>query len=179
MRTIAAAVVMRAMLIRFVRSTRRKPCRSSVACAVDSAGNAANANATPMTLTGTLWKLRAKLTAVTLPAASVVATDVKKRNVIGSTGWLTTFGSMSRTNSRTEAVRKDPPRPIRKRLDRSPMKRLARCRTAPMTAPIAGPKIPRPVNSERAEDDPGVVEEGRKPVPEEALLGEEHLAQRQ
>ena len=37
-------------------------------------GNAAMANATPIRLTGTLWKLRAKLTAVTLPAASVDAT---------------------------------------------------------------------------------------------------------
>ena len=32
-----------------------------------------------MRLTGTLWKLRAKLTELTLPATKVEATDVKRR----------------------------------------------------------------------------------------------------
>lgn len=65
---------------------------------------------------GTLWKLRAKLTAETLPTESVVATDVKNRKVIGSTGWLAIFGNMSRTNSRNDAVRNALPKPIRNRL---------------------------------------------------------------
>ena len=60
--------------------------------------------------TGTLWKLRAKLTAVTLPAASVVATLVKNRNVSGSMGWLSILGSISRTNSRSAGQAQVQPR---------------------------------------------------------------------
>ncbi len=133
--------------MRLLRTSRRNPVRSPVAWAVESAGKTASANATPMRLTGTLWKFLAKLTADTLPAARVVAIAVKNRNVIGSTGWLAIFGSISRTNSRTLGVRRSRPRPIRKVLCRSPTNRLARCRTAPMTAPMAGPKMPRPVKA--------------------------------
>ena len=42
----------------------------------DSSAKAANAMAMPIKLTGTLWKLRAKDTDETLPAASVVAENV-------------------------------------------------------------------------------------------------------
>ena len=59
-------------------TTRRvKRGRSPSEAAAAMTGNAATANAMPMRLTGTLWKFRAKLTALMLPAASVDATDVK------------------------------------------------------------------------------------------------------
>jgi hypothetical protein len=64
---------------------------------------------------------------------------VKNRNVMGSTGWLTILGSMSRTNSRTESVRASQPNPILNVLPRRPMKRLPRWMAAPMMAPMAGP----------------------------------------
>jgi hypothetical protein len=110
-----------------------------VAWAVDKAGNTASAKATPTRLTGTDWKLRAKLTAVTDPAASPDATALKNRNVIGSTGWLTIFGSIRRTNSRMGGVLPSQPRPMRNALPRRPMKRLPRWIDAPITAPMAGP----------------------------------------
>ena len=70
--------------------------------------------------------LRAKLTAVTLPAARVVATRVKKRNVSGSTGWLAIFGSMSRTKSRTARVWTAQRARILKPVPRSPHSREPR-----------------------------------------------------
>ena len=97
--------------------------------------------------------------------------------MIDSTGWLSIFGSMSRRNSRTdggaegsaeadaEAARPQPDEPARQVQDRADDRADGRSED-----PEAG-------EHERAEDDPGVVEERRKPVPEEALLGEEHLAQ--
>ena len=72
---------------------------------IESAGKAAMANDAPMRLTGTLWKLRAKLTELTDPAASVDATEVKYRNVSGSMGWLAILGTISRRNSPTPCVR--------------------------------------------------------------------------
>ena len=45
-----------------------------------------------MRLTGTLWKLRARLTVVMLPAARLDATLVKNRKVIGSIGLLSGLG---------------------------------------------------------------------------------------
>ena len=52
-----------------------------------------------MRLTGTLWKLRAKLTALMLPATMVDATEVKNRNVSGSIGCDSALGIDRRTYS--------------------------------------------------------------------------------
>jgi len=89
----------------FLPTSRIRPVRSRAAYAAANAGKAAIENATPMRLTGTFMKLRARLTVVMLPAASAEATLVKNRNVIGSIGLDTVLGSISRKNSRTEAVR--------------------------------------------------------------------------
>ena len=59
----------------------------------------------PMRLTGTLWKLRAKLTELTLPAAMPDATEVKNRNVMASMGWAIARGIDNRTYSRNATVR--------------------------------------------------------------------------
>ena len=81
------AVVRAAIVGRFVPRIRTKPARSPAAQAADdSAGKAASENATPMRLTGTLWKLRAKLTDDEAALASADATRVKNRKVSGSIG---------------------------------------------------------------------------------------------
>ena len=84
------------MVARLVATRRVKRARSPSAAAADITGKAVTAKATPMRATGTLWKLRAKLTALMLPAAKVEATEVKKRNVSGSMGWATALGIESR-----------------------------------------------------------------------------------
>ena len=48
----------------------REAPRSPSAAAADMTGNAVTAKAMPMSATGTLWKLRAKLTELMLPAAA-------------------------------------------------------------------------------------------------------------
>ena len=86
-----------------VPRTRRGRRRAQAA---DRAGNAASEIETPISATGTLWKLRAKLTAETLPATRVEATLVKNRNVSGSIGWLTILGTISRRNSWRAGIRR-------------------------------------------------------------------------
>ena len=83
-----------------------KRARSPSDAAVAMTGNAATAKAMPTRLTGTLWKLRAKLTALMPPTASVEATDVKKRKVSGSTGAARALGIDRRTYSRKPAERR-------------------------------------------------------------------------
>ena len=68
-------------------------------------GKAATAKAIPTRLTGTLWKLRAKLMALMPPTTSVEATEVKKRKVSGSTGAASALGIERRTYSRKPADR--------------------------------------------------------------------------
>src|SRR3954451_10674767 len=75
--TTAAALVITRIVARFERVRRTNSKRSPEAATRDSTGNAATENATPIRLTGTLWKFRAKLTELTLPAMRVDATDVK------------------------------------------------------------------------------------------------------
>ena len=104
-RTTAAAVEKNAMVARFVPKTRLKARRSPRAAAADIAGNAAIANDAPIRLTGTLWKLRAKLTELTEPGARVEARAVKYRKVSGSIGWLTILGTIRRRKAPTPAVR--------------------------------------------------------------------------
>ena len=74
---IAATDVTTAVVSRFRPRTRMKPARSPAASAADRTGNAAIAIETPIRLTGTDWKLRAKLTELTPPAANRVASEVK------------------------------------------------------------------------------------------------------
>ncbi len=76
-RTSAAPVVRIAITAKLIPNTRPKPRRSPDAAAVDMIGKAEIANAAPIRLTGTLWKLRAKLTELTEPGASVEASAVK------------------------------------------------------------------------------------------------------
>ena len=52
-------------------SVRRNVARSPAAAAADSVGKTAIENAAPMRFTGTLWKFRAKLRELTVPAPSV------------------------------------------------------------------------------------------------------------
>ncbi len=96
----------------------------------------------PTSDTGTLWKLRAKLTALTLPATSVVATLVKNRNVSGSIGWLAILGTISRRNSRTAGIRRSSRGRIRTGVRVIPITRIPRWSSAPATAPTAAARIP-------------------------------------
>ena len=104
---------------------------------MERAGKAATANEAPTNVTGALWKLRAMLNTVRLPAAIREARFVKKANVIGSIGWLTRRGIVKRTNSPIWAVRSSQSKPMRNEEPRSPTSRLPRCRIAPRTAPTA------------------------------------------
>ena len=63
----AASTVRTAIMTRLVRTRPAKRARSPAAYVAERTGNAATEKATPMRLTGTLWKLRAKLTELTLP----------------------------------------------------------------------------------------------------------------
>ena len=92
----AAASESTLMVTRLVTTSRVKRARSPSAAAADITGNAVTAKATPMSATGTLWKLRAKLTELMLPATKVDATEVKKRNVSGSMGWAMALGMARR-----------------------------------------------------------------------------------
>ena len=74
-----------------------------------------------------------------LPGRQLEATAVKNRNVIGSTGWLTIFGSIRRTNSPICGRPALPVEPDPEHVPRRPTKRLPRWITAPITAPMAGP----------------------------------------
>ena len=118
------------------------PGRSPAAHELDSPGNAASEIATPISATGTLWKFRAKLTAVTLPATRVVATRVKNRNVSGSIGWLSILGTIRRRNSWIAAMRRSSRNRTRTVVRRIPTSRIPRCRNEPMTAPTAAAAIP-------------------------------------
>ena len=90
-----------------------------------------------MRLTGTLSKLRAKLTDEMLPAMNPEATLVKNWNVRGSIGAPAMRGSISAANSRTAAVRTASRGPIRKSLRTTPTSRTARWSNAPRIAPTA------------------------------------------
>ena len=124
------------------RTSRPNPPRSPAAHAAERPGNAASAIDTPISDTGTLWKLRANETAETLPAASVVATLVKNRNVSGSMGWLSILGTISRRNSRSAGIRRSRRGRSGTVERRMPTTRIPRWRLAPMTAPIAAALIP-------------------------------------
>ncbi len=73
----AAPTVSTAMMPRVRAKTRLKAARSPAAAATDITGKAAMANDAPMRLTGTLWKLRAKLTELTDPASRLEARATK------------------------------------------------------------------------------------------------------
>ena len=125
-----------------VRTCCRKPAVSPDAQAAERIGNAASAIATPISDTGTLWKLRAKLSEVTLPAASVLATRLKNRNVSGSIGWLSILGSISRTNSWSAGICRSSRGLMRTSERRTPTILIARCSSAPITAPTAAARMP-------------------------------------
>jgi hypothetical protein len=138
----AAIVVNSAIRPTFRVRIRRYPARSPAAAAVDSAGNAASAKEIPMTVTGTLWKLRAKLTELIPPTASVDARALSWRNVRGSIGWLAILGSISLPNWRMAGIRSRIAGRSRTVVRRMPTTRTPRWSTAPRIAPTAGPKIP-------------------------------------
>ena len=130
------------MVVALLLTSRENPARSPAAHALDRVGKAATEIATPISATGTLWKLRAKLTAETLPATSVDATLVKNRNVSGSIGWLAILGTMSLPNSSSAGIRRSSRKRTRTVVLVMPMRRMPRCRNEPMTAPSAAASIP-------------------------------------
>jgi hypothetical protein len=138
-----AATVPRTPIVIALRLTsRRKPERSPAAHDAERPGKAASAIETPISATGTLWKLRAKLMELTDPAASVLATLVKNRKVSGSIGWLTILGTISRTNSRMAGVRTSSRNRSGTDERRIPTTRIPRWSDAPMTAPTAAALMP-------------------------------------
>ena len=175
---IAEIVVRMPIVSRFVRTRRPNAARSPAAQTPDSDGNAASEIAIPTIATGTLWKLRAKLTAVMDPAASVEATLVKNRNVIGSIGWASILGSISQPNSWSAGMR---------------TRSRGRMRTdEPVHADDADSEVERRaedradrrredpdpvVEQDGAGHDPDVVEDRREGVEQEPPLGDEDLAQ--
>ena len=143
-------------------------------------GNAATENATPMRLTGTLWKFRAKLTVLMLPAASVDATAVKYRNVSGSMGWLMAFGIDRRTYSRKPCDRRAKDGRYRKSVRTISSTRTPRCISAPMTVPIAAPRIPSfGPRTTVPSTIPVLYRTRRQAVGQEPLADDEHLADRE
>ena len=126
----------------FIRTIRANVRLSPAEYAVASMGKAASENATPNRLTGTLWKFRARLTEVMLPATRVDATLVKNRNVSGSMGLDAVFGSASRKKSRSPATCSASRARMWNAVPRMPTTRIPRWRPAPITAPIAAPKMP-------------------------------------
>ena len=138
----AEIVVRMPIVSRFVRTRRPNAPRSPAAQTPDSDGNAASEIAMPTSATGTLWKLRAKLTAVMDPAASVDATLVKNRNVIGSIGWASILGSISQPNSWSAGIRSRIRGRIRTGERVMPTTRMPRWSDAPRIAPTAAAKIP-------------------------------------
>ena len=115
--------------------------RSPAAATADSDGNTASENAAPMSTTGTLWKLRAKLTELTAPAPSRVATRVKNRKISGSTGGRPSWGHQAQELPERR-VRTASWGRIRMSLRAIPTARTARWSTAPTTAPTAAAKMP-------------------------------------
>ncbi len=73
-------------MARVVRKVRMKAGRSPATAAAERSGNAAIAKDAPNRLTGTLWKLWAKLIELTEPGSRLDASAVKYRNVSGCTG---------------------------------------------------------------------------------------------
>ena len=98
---------------------------------------------TPSSATGTLWKLRAKLTERRCPPASLEATAVKNRNVIGSIGWLDHLGEHEAEELAHGRHPDVEPRPDPEASSaRMPTTRIPRWSSAPSTAPMAAAKIP-------------------------------------
>ena len=120
-----------------VPNVRPKARRSPRANWADRAGKAAIANDAPMSETGTLAKLRAKLTELTDPGTRVEARAVKNRKVSGSIGWLTIFGIISRTNSARPFVRSPSRTRGRNDVRLIPTSRIPRWASEPTTAPSA------------------------------------------
>ena len=162
------------------RTRRRNPARSPVAATRDITGNAATEKAMPMRLTGTLWKLRAKLTELTLPAAIPDATEVKNRNVMASMGCAMARGNARRTYSRNSAVRSASAGRYRKSVRWTPTTRMPRWSSEPTSVPMATPSMPmRRTQQQRAQHDAQVVQQGSEAVGQEPLAGDEQLAQRE
>ena len=121
------------------------PGRSPAAQAPDRVGNAASEMATPISATGTLWKLRAKLTAETLPATRVEATLVKNRNVSGSIGWLAILGTISSRNSWRAGIRRSSRKRTRTVVRVMPMRRMPRWRNGADDRADRGRHDPEPL----------------------------------
>ena len=142
-RPIAARIDTTAIVAALFRTWRLNPARSPAAHEAESVGKTASEIATPISATGTLWKFRAKLTAVTLPTTSVLATRVKNRNVSGSIGWLIILGTIRRRNSCRDFIRRSSRNLTRTVVRRMPIRRIPRWRNEPSTAPTAAAAIPR------------------------------------
>ena len=161
-----------------LRTSRRNPGRSPAAQAPDRVGKAASEMATPIRATGTLWKLRAKLTAETLPATRVEATLVKNRNVSGSIGWLAILGTISSRNSWRRAHPQVEP-------EADPHGRPGHADEADAEvedgaddgAERGGHDPEALVEQDGAGDDADVVEDRREGVVDEVPLRDQHLAE--
>ena len=136
-RTTAPTTVMTVIERRVVPKVRPKARRSPGANCADRAGKAAIANEAPIRLTGTLAKLRAKLTELTDAGTRVEANAVKNRKVSGSIGWLTILGIISRTNSARPFVRRPSRTRGRNEVRLIPTRRIPRWASEPTTAPMA------------------------------------------
>src|SRR3989344_8819224 len=104
-------------------------------------GKMAVAMAMPMKLTGTLWKLRAKLRVVIEPWAKREAMLVNTQKVTSSTGWPIIFGAIKRKVRRISELPH-----AHTILGRQPERRESisltrRCSIAPKTVPQATPVI--------------------------------------
>ena len=174
----AATIVRTVIVARFRPKVRPNVRRSPAANDADRSGKAAIANAAPTTLTGTLAKFRAKLTELTLPGSSDEASAVKNRNVSGSIGWLIILGIMSRPNSPSPRVRRLSRGLGRNGVRQIPTSRIARWAEGADDRADGRREDPVAVGEEQdTEHDPGVVQERRRPVSHQPVLGDEDLAQ--
>ena len=178
---IAAAIVQDADRER-VASGRaaRTPARSPAAQTADRAGNAASEMATPISATGTLWKLRAKLTAVTRPGRERrgdAGEEQERERLDRVAEHLGHHQPQELAEGRHPEVAAGTGSRTVERV--MPTTRIPRWSDAPMTAPTAAAVIPiRSWSSTVPGHDPDVVEDRREGVEQEPPLGDEDLAQR-